>query len=59
LLELARDWAEQAHEGKLHCRIGSVFVRIGEDVNDIEEVFAGDNGYDWIQIERRITMDWQ
>jgi hypothetical protein len=58
LIDLARDWAEQVHEGKLHCRIGYAFVRIGEDVGDIEEVHGGDSNYDWIQVERRITMDW-
>ena len=58
LLELAGDWAAQVHEGKLHCRIGSVFVRIGENTGDIEEVHAGDYNYDWINIERKINADW-
>jgi hypothetical protein len=58
LLELAKDWSEQVFDGKLHCRIGSAFVRVGEDATDIEEVFAGDYGYDWINIERKINTDW-
>lgn len=58
LIDLARDWAEQVHEGKLHCRIGYSFVRIGEDVNDIEEIHGGDHNYDWIQVERRLNTDW-
>jgi hypothetical protein len=58
LLELAGDWAAQVHEGKLHCRIGSVFVRIGEDATDIEEVHAGDYGYDWISVRRELNTDW-
>ena len=58
LLELAGDWAKQVFEGKLHCRIGYSFVRIGENVDDIEERYEGDFGYDWIQVERRINMDW-
>ena len=58
LLELAGDWAKQVFEGKLHCRIGSVFVRVGESTDDIEEIFAGDYGYDWISIERKISTDW-
>jgi hypothetical protein len=58
LLELAGDWAAQAHEGKLNCRIGVVYVRIGENVDDVEEVHHGDYDYDWIQIERRINTDW-
>jgi hypothetical protein len=58
LIDLAGDWAKQVFEGKLHCRIGYVFVRIGENVEDIEERFEGDYNYDWIQVERRINMDW-
>jgi hypothetical protein len=58
LISLAEDWACQVTEGKLNCRIGSVFVRIGEDVNDVEERHQGDYNYDWIQVERKITMDW-
>jgi hypothetical protein len=58
LIDLAGDWVKQVFEGKLHCRIGYVFVRIGENVEDIEERFEGDYNYDWIQVERRINMDW-
>lgn len=58
LLELAGDWAAQVFEGKLNCRIGSVFVRIGENLDDIEEQCHGDFGYDWIQTERKIHTDW-
>jgi len=58
LIDLAGDWAAQAHEGKLHCRIGVVYVRIGENLDDIEEIHAGDYNYDWIQVERRLNMDW-
>jgi hypothetical protein len=58
LLELAGDWAAQVFEGKLHCRIGSVFIRLGENLDDIEEVHAGDYNYDWIRVNREINTDW-
>ncbi len=58
LIELAKDWADQVFEGKLHCRIGAVFVRMGENLDDIEEVHAGDYNYDWINVERKINTDW-
>lgn len=58
LLGLARDWSQQAHEGKLHCTIGVAFVRLGEDNNDIEEILEGDYRYDWVNVERRLNTDW-
>jgi len=58
LVELAEEWAEQVNQQKLHCKIGVVFLRVGEDSNDIEERTAGDYGYHWIQIERKIHTDW-
>lgn len=58
LVNLACDWARQVHEGTLHCRIGVAFMRIGEDITDVEERFEGDYNYDWVNIERKINTDW-
>ena len=58
LVHLAEDWACQVSEGKLHCKIGSVFVRIGEEASDIEERFNGDFSYDWMSVSRQIVTDW-
>ena len=58
LIDLARDWAQQSHEGKLHCRIGVAFVRIGENHDDIEEILEGAYNYDWVNVERKINTDW-
>lgn len=58
LVELAEDWVEQVREGALHCKLGVVFLRVGEDSNDIEERAHGDYGYHWIQMERKIHTDW-
>ena len=58
LVNLACDWARQVHEGTLNCRIGVAFVRVGEDITDVEERFEGDYNYDWVSIERKINTDW-
>ena len=58
LVELAEDWVEQVREGALHCKLGVVFLRVGEDSSDIEERAHGDYGYHWIQMERKIHTDW-
>ena len=58
LVHLAEDWSCQVSEGKLHCKIGVAFVRVGEESNDIEERFSGDYGYHWVQISRQVITDW-
>jgi hypothetical protein len=58
LVELAEEWASQVSEGKLFCKIGSAFLRIGEDVKDIEERFSGDYAPDWMSVSREICTDW-
>jgi hypothetical protein len=58
LINLAEDLASQVHEGKLNCKIGSMFLRIGEETSDIEERFCGDYEHDWMSISRSINTDW-
>lgn len=58
LVKQAEDWSCQVSEGKLHCKIGSMFVRIGEDATDIEEQFSGDYDHEWMSISRQIITDW-
>jgi hypothetical protein len=58
LVDLACSWAKQAHEGELHCKIGVAFVRVGEDLSDIQEIFDGHHSYEWVQVERKINTDW-
>jgi hypothetical protein len=54
----AEDWSCQVSEGKLHCKIGSMFVRIGEEANDNEERFNGDYEHEWMSVSRQIITDW-
>ena len=58
LVSLAEDWANQVHEGKLNCKIGAMFLRIGEEANDIEERFSGDYDHEWLSVSRQIITDW-
>ena len=58
LVKQAEDWSCQVSEGTLPCKIGSMFVRIGEEANDIEERFNGDYSHDWISTSRQIITDW-
>lgn len=58
LFNLARDWAQQMEEGKLSCTMGAMFIRVGEDTNDIEETVVGDYDWDWVRVSRSINTDW-
>jgi hypothetical protein len=58
LVILAEEWANQVSEGKLNCKIGSMFLRIGEEAKDIEERFCGDYEHDWMSVSRSINTDW-
>ena len=37
LFGLAQEWCAQVNEGMLNCKIGTVFIRIGENTDDITE----------------------
>ena len=58
LVHLAEDWTKQIREGMLHCSIGAIFTRIGEQTDDIEENAVGDYDWDWVRISRQIITDW-
>ena len=58
LVHLAEDWSCQVREGKLHCSIGVMFLRVGEDTTDVEERFNGDYDHEWMSVSRQITTDW-
>jgi hypothetical protein len=58
LIHLAEDWAKQVREGTLHCSIGSMFLRTGEETNDTEERYEGDYDHEWMSVSRQIITDW-
>jgi len=55
LIELADEWANDEDN---HSEIAYVFVRIGEENDDIEEKCGGDYDFEWIQVNRSIERDW-
>ena len=40
-------------------RLGFIFIRIGEESDDIEQRYGGDYEWDWMQVSRQIVMDWK
>jgi len=56
LINLANEWVNDEDN---HSDIAYMFVRIGEESDDIEERFGGENyQFDWVQIRRTIERDW-
>jgi hypothetical protein len=58
LVNLAQDWAEQVRHQTLHCKIGVMFLRIGEEAADIDERYDGDYEHEWLSVSRSINTDW-
>jgi hypothetical protein len=63
LLQLAQDWAENTDEkngevaGNKH--IGGIFVRVGENSDDITEESFGEYDWDWVRVNREVVCDWE
>jgi hypothetical protein len=58
LFKLAESWSQQISEGNLSCTMGAIFIRVGEETNDIDEFVAGDYDWDWVRVTRGIVTDW-
>ena len=55
LIEFAGEWVNDEDN---KSEIAFVFVRIGEETDDVEERCGGDYDYDWVQVHRSIERDW-
>jgi hypothetical protein len=56
LLQMARDWVD---EDNPHSRyIGYIFVRVGENSDDIVEDCGGNYDWDWVSVYRTVNCDW-
>ena len=55
LISLASEWVNDEDN---NSGIAYMFVRIGEDNNDIEQREGGDVDYGWVQVCRSIDRDW-
>lgn len=62
LLQLAQDWAENVDEKdgvtKGNEHIGGIFVRVGEETDDITEECFGEYDWDWVRVSRQVIVDW-
>jgi hypothetical protein len=59
LLTLARDYVDDLadHDARENC-MGFLFYRIGEELNDIDELWGGDYDYEWLGVSRSMVKDW-
>jgi hypothetical protein len=61
LLQLAQEWAEDGDEKNGvagNTYIGGIFMRIGEETDDITEESFGNHDWEWMCISRQIVVDW-
>jgi len=58
LVGLAEDWVSQMNEGKLNCKLGVSFLRVGENSDDIEDQSNGYYEWNWLHVSRQIITDW-
>lgn len=60
LISLSKEWAEESDVpfkgGNKH--IGGIFMRIGEETDDIVQEEWGEADWDWMRIHREIVCDW-
>ena len=53
LIQLSKDWADMENK-----HIGGIFIRIGEEMDDIVEEGWGEHDWDWLGVRREIVCDW-
>ena len=53
LIQLSKDWVDMENK-----HIGGIFMRIGEEIDDLVEEDWGEHDWDWIQMSRQIIVDW-
>jgi len=54
LMALSQSWAKMENKN-----IGGIFMRIGEETDDIVEEEWGEANWDWMRIHRSIECDWE
>jgi hypothetical protein len=57
LLSLSKEWADEGETANKH--IGGIFIRIGEELDDIVQEVWGEHDWDWLNIHRQIVCDWE
>jgi hypothetical protein len=60
LMDLSKEWSEESDVpfkgGNKY--IGGIFMRIGEEMDDITQEEWGEVDWEWMQISRQIVVDW-
>lgn len=54
LIQLSKDWVDMENK-----HIGGIFLRIGEEIDDMVEEGWGEHDWDWMRIHRQIEIDWE
>jgi len=57
LLSLSKEWADEGETANKH--IGGIFIRIGEELDDLVQEVWGEHDWDWLNIHRQIVCDWE
>ena len=57
LISLAKEWADEGETA--NPNIGGIFMRIGEEMDDMVEESWGEHDWDWLSINRQIICDWE
>ena len=57
LISLSKEWADEGETADPY--IGGIFLRIGEETDDMIEEGWGEHDWDWMRIHRSIEVDWE
>jgi len=55
LIDLASEWANDADN---NSGIAFMFVRVGEENDDVEQKYGGEYDHGWLDVHRSISRDW-
>ena len=53
LIDLSKAWVEMENK-----HIGGIFMRVGEEMDDLVEESWGEHDWDWMCLSRQIVVDW-
>jgi hypothetical protein len=54
LISLSKAWEEMGNKN-----IGGIFMRIGEEMDDIVQEGWGEHDWEWLSLHRQIVADWE
>jgi hypothetical protein len=53
LCDLSKSWVDDENK-----HIGGIFMRIGEEIDDVVQDSWGEHDWDWMCLSRQIVVDW-